>query len=564
MTSARDTPPHHPRYIFVVGGVMSGVGKGVAASSLGKILQFHGLRVSAIKIDPYVNVDAGTMNPTEHGEVFVLDDGHETDQDMGNYERFLNQSLSRDSYMTTGSVYQKVIADERALKYEGRCVDVVPHVPLSIIDQIERAGEKEEADVVIVEIGGTLGEYQNILFLEAARMMSHRHPGGVCYILVSYLPTPQKIGEMKTKPTQYAVRTMSQSGLSPDIIIGRSEVPMDEKRKEKIAFSCSLDPQDIISAPDIQSIYDVPTNFMQENLAQRVMGKLGLSQKDFPFKPSVAWEWETFVQGSHYGAHTVRIAVVGKYFDTGDFVLSDAYLSVIEALKFSSYALGLTPELTWINSKDFEGEEPTRDPSCLDSFDGVLIPGGFGQSGIEGKIRAIHRVREQGIPYLGLCYGMQLSAIEYARHVCGLTQATTYELEQDIHNPNLIVTILPDQLAKLEAGDYGGSMRLGAHPAQLEPDSLAYRLYGRETISERHRHRYELNPDFHSLLEEQGLRISGRSPDGRLAEIIELDQSVHPFFLAVQFHPELKARPLDPHPLFTGFIQAAHKRAHKP
>ncbi|MFW0870910.1 MAG: CTP synthase [Patescibacteria group bacterium] len=550
---------HNTKYIFVVGGVMSGVGKGVASSSLGKILQFHGLNVSAIKIDPYVNVDAGTMNPTEHGEVFVLDDGYETDQDMGNYERFLNKSLTSDSYMTTGSVYQKVIADERALKYKGKCVDVVPHVPLSIIEQIKRAARLEQADVMLVEIGGTLGEYQNILFLEAARMMKNEFPQDVAYILVSYLPSPQKVGEMKTKPTQYAVRTMAQSGLIPDIIIGRSEVPMDAKRKEKIAFSCSINPKDVISAPDIDSIYDVPENFMKEGLDDRIMEKLGIKKTQFRTNNKAIDAWNDFVKKSKNGSQIVKIAIVGKYFDTGDFVLSDAYLSVIEALKFSAYKVGVKPELHWINSKHFEGAKPEKDVAVLAHFDGVLVPGGFGQTGIEGKIKAIQYAREQKIPYFGICYGMQLAAIEYARNKCGIKDATTYELDPNPDNPNLVVTILPEQLDKMEAGDFGGSMRLGAYPANIVEGSLAANLYGDTSVSERHRHRYELNPDFESILTKAGMRVSGRSPDGRLPEIIELDRKEHPFFIGVQFHPELKARPLDPHPIFTGFVKACAK-----
>lgn len=554
---------HNTKYIFVVGGVMSGVGKGVASSSLGKVLQFHGLNVSAIKIDPYVNVDAGTMNPTEHGEVFVLDDGYETDQDMGNYERFLNKSLTRDSYMTTGSVYQKVIADERSMKYKGKCVDVVPHVPLSIIDQIERAGRLENADVVITEIGGTLGEYQNILFLEAARMMQVRHPGDVAYILVSYLPAPQKIGEMKTKPTQYAVRTMSQSGLLPDIIIGRSEIAMDAKRKEKIAFSCSMDVKDVVSAPDIDSIYDVPENFMKEGLDARVMEKLGIKKSSYKTNTEAVKDWSNFVTKSKNGKKTVSIAIVGKYFDTGDFVLSDAYLSVIEAVKYSSYHNNVKPEITWVNSKHFEhgpdGEKPQLQPSYLKQFDGVLVPGGFGSTGIEGKIRAIKYVRENKIPYFGICYGMQLAAIEYARNVLGIKDATTYEL--DPKSDKQVVTILSDQLEKLASGDYGGSMRLGAYTAELAKGSLAAKVYGKPTISERHRHRYEINPDFSEQLIEKGMRISGVSPDGRLPEIVELSAKDHPFFMAVQFHPELQARPLDPHPVFSAFIKAAIKRS---
>ena len=551
------------KYIFVVGGVMSGVGKGVASSSLGKVLQFHGLNVSAIKIDPYVNVDAGTMNPTEHGEVFVLDDGYETDQDMGNYERFLNKSLTRDSYMTTGSVYQKVIADERAMKYKGKCVDVVPHVPLSIIDQIERAGRLENADVVITEIGGTLGEYQNILFLEAARMMRVRHPGDVSYILVSYLPAPQKIGEMKTKPTQYAVRTMSQSGLLPDIIIGRSEIAMDEKRKEKIAFSCSMDARDVISAPDIESIYDVPENFMKEGLDARVMEKLGIKKSSYKTNKTAVKDWTDFVKKSKNNTKKIKIAIVGKYFDTGDFVLSDAYLSVIEGIKYSGYHNNVKPEITWVNSKHFEdgpkGEKPKLKPTYLKGFDGVLVPGGFGSTGIEGKIRAIKYVRENSIPYFGICYGMQLAAIEFARNVVGIKDATTYEL--DPKSKKQVVTILPDQLEKMKTGDFGGSMRLGAYTAELKKGSLASKIYGKPTISERHRHRYEINPDFTDQLEQAGMSISGVSPDGRLPEIIELSPKDHPFFVAVQFHPELQARPLDPHPVFTAFVKAAIKKS---
>ena len=552
---------HPTKYIFVVGGVMSGVGKGVASSSLGKILQFQGMNVSAIKIDPYVNVDAGTMNPTEHGEVFVLDDGYETDQDMGNYERFLGKSLSRDSYMTTGSVYQKVIADERALKYQGKCVDVVPHVPLCIVEQIKRAARLEKADVVITEIGGTLGEYQNILFLEAARMMQVQHPGDVCFILVSYLPTPQKVGEMKTKPTQYAVRTMAQSGLTPDIIIGRSEIPMDDKRKEKIAFACSVNSRDIISAPDVSSIYDVPHNFQKEALDKRVMEKLGLPTRSYRKNTQAQKQWDTFVAQSQRGKKTVNIAIVGKYFDTGDFVLSDAYLSVIEAIKFSAYKLGAQANITWVNSKHFEGKKPKYRPSYLKQFSGILVPGGFGESGIEGKIKAIEYARTHRIPYFGICYGMQLAAIEYARNVCGITQATTYELTQNVNAKHLVVTILPDQLEKMKQGDYGGSMRLGACQAHLEKGSLVARLYQDNTISERHRHRFEINPDFEQTLEGQGMRISGRSPDGRLPETIELSPKDHPFFVAVQFHPELKARPLDPHPLFSGFLRASLAQA---
>jgi len=544
------------KFIFVVGGVMSGVGKGVAASSIAKILQFNGLKTTAVKVDPYVNVDAGTMNPTEHGEVFVLDDGYECDQDMGNYERFLNTSLTKDSYMTTGSVYLKVINKERSLGYKGKCVDVVPHVPLGVIEQIENAGKIEDADVVIIEIGGTLGEYQNILFLEAARMLANKYPKDVMNVLVSFLPIPHKIGEMKTKPTQYAVKTMGQTGLSPDLLIGRSEIPMDEKRKEKLAFSCSMKKEEIISAPDIDSIYDVPENFLKENLDKIIIKKLNIKKTRKNNKEIK--EWKDFVKSSKNGNKKINIAVVGKYFDTGDFVLSDAYISIIEALKFSAYKNKVGIELEWINSRSFEGKSAPSELKKLKNYDGVLIPGGFGKTGIEGKIKAIEFVRKNKIPYFGICYGMQLASIEYARNICKIKDATSYEINPKAKNK--VITILPEQEKLLKQGDYGGSMRLGSYPALLKKGTLAHKLYSKTEILERHRHRYELSREYTDILEKNGFVISGTSPDGKLPEIIELKKKDHPFFIAVQFHPEMKARPLDPHPIFNGFIKAAKNK----
>lgn len=534
---------------------MSSVGKGITASSIGKILQFHGLNVSAVKIDPYVNVDAGTMHPTEHGETFVLDDGYETDQDMGNYERFLGKSLTRDSYMTTGSVYYKVIQKERALGYGGKCVDVVPWVPLAVIEQIESAAKKEQADVMIVEIGGTLGEYQNILFLEAARMMKIKNPKDIAFVMVSYLPVPPRVGEMKTKPTQFAVRTMLETGLMPDFIVGRSEMDMDEKRKEKLAFSCMIDPRDIISAPDLDSVYDVPNKFLEEGFDKRILEKLGVNLKKFKRNESAINDWKKFVQSSKNSKKKVKIAVVGKYFSTGKFVLSDAYVSVIEALKYSAYSLGAKAELTWVDSRQFE--ENPKSVSTLKQYDGVLVPGGFGSTGIEGKIHAIKYVRENKIPYFGICYGMQLASVEFARHVCGIKDATSYEINKKAKNQ--VVTFLPEQKAKLDAGNFGGSMRLGGYDTILKKWSLAESMYGWQKIRERHRHRYEINNDYKEVLEKKGLIVSGTSPDGTLAEIMELDRKLHPFFIGVQYHPEFLAHPLTPHPVFTGFIKASLK-----
>jgi CTP synthase len=530
------------------------VGKGVAASSIGRILKDRGLSVTAIKIDPYVNIDAGTMNPTEHGEVYVLDDGDETDQDMGNYERFLDTTLTRTNYMTTGRVYLSVIERERALEYKGKCVEVVPHIPLEVIGRIKRAQQHAKADVTIIEIGGTIGEYQNMLFLEAARMMKIERPKDVAFVMVSYLPVPSKLGEMKTKPTQHAVRTLNGSGIQPDIIIARGPHPLDEKRKEKLSFFCNTSADRIISAPDVDSIYDVPENFEKEGLSTLFCEILSLACP--AQKAPSALAWRAFTRRTRNATDTVNIAIVGKYFDSGDFVLADSYLSVIEALKYSAYGLNKKPVLTWINSTEFENNP--KKVEILSKFDGVLVPGGFGARGVEGKMKAIRYTREHKIPYFGLCYGMQLLVIEYARNVLGMKDATSREI--DPKSTHLVIDIIAEQASKLAAGNYGNSMRLGAYKANLKDGTIARRAYGSPSITERHRHRYEVNPEYISILENKGLIFSGKSPDSRLCEIAELPTNVHPFFLGVQFHPEFLAHPLAPHPLFTAFIKAAITR----
>lgn len=537
------------KYIFVVGGVMSGVGKGIAASSIGKILQAKGFRVTALKIDPYINVDAGTMNPTEHGEVFVLKDGYETDQDMGNYERFLNIELTRDNYMTTGAVYKTVIEKERNLEYGGRCVQVVPHIPLEVIGRIKRAAA--EADVAIVEIGGTVGEYENILFLEAIRMLKIEQPENVITAIVSYVPTPSKVGEMKTKPTQHAVRTLNGTGIQPDIIIARADRPLDEKRKEKLAVFCNVQKEDVISAPDVDSIYDVPVNFEKDRLSEILMKKLSLKAK----KSVGLGEWEKKVRRMKGITEVVKIGVVGKYFKTGDFVLSDAYISVIEAVKHAACQAGRRAELTWIASTDFE--ENPKALRTLKKYDGIIIPGGFGSRGIEGKIAVIRYCRENQIPYFGLCYGMQLAVIEYARHVVGLAAAHTTEVNQKTVHP--VVDIMPEQKENLRKKNYGATMRLGHYEAKIAPKSLAAQAYGSTSILERHRHRYEVNPEYVEQLKAAGMTFSATSPDGILMEIAELPKSVHPFFLATQFHPEFQSSLLHPHPLFVAFLEACKK-----
>lgn len=530
---------------------MSGVGKGVTTSSVGTILKARGFNVTALKIDPYINVDAGTMNPTEHGEVFVLDDGDETDQDMGNYERFMNVTLPRMNYMTTGRVYESVIHRERNLEYEGKCVEVVPHIPLEVIGRIEKATKKAKADIAIIEIGGTVGEYQNILFLEAARMMKIKHPDNVLFVLVSYLPIPSKVGEMKTKPTQHAVRTLNSAGIQPDVIIARSDTFLDQKRKEKIAMFCNIPERYVISAPDIESIYEVPLNFERDDLSRLILKKLGLKYKKTNLK-----EWYGLVDKVKKAKKELRIGVVGKYFGTGDFILKDSYISVLEAIKHACFKLNLKPKIDWINSEQFE-KEP-REIGEISEYDGIIIPGGFGSRGIEGKIKVINYCRKNKIPFFGLCYGMQLAVIEYARNVLKLKDANSTEVNRKTKHP--VIDIMPEQKKNLEDKNYGATMRLGAYPANLKKESIAYDAYGKRRISERHRHRWEVNPDYVKKLEKEGLVFSGVSPDRRLMEIVELPRKNHPFFLATQFHPEFKSSPLRSHPLFFEFIKACKKR----
>jgi CTP synthase len=538
------------KYIFVVGGVMSGVGKGVASSAIAMLLKARGLTVTALKIDPYINIDAGTMNPTEHGEVFVLKDGLETDQDMGNYERFLETDLPPINYMTTGSVYLSVINKERGLGYKGKNVEVVPDIPLEVIGRIKKAAAAAGADVALVEVGGTVGEYQNVLFLEAIRMMKSEAPENVAVVMVSYLPVPGSIGEMKTKPTQTAVRTLNSAGVFADMIIARASVRVDEKRKEKIATFCNVRKEHVISAPDVASIYDIPINFEEDELSLKLSRLLKLPAK----KAADLSAWKRFVARSKNVVDTVKIAVVGKYFNSGDFILADVYLSVIEAIKYSAYALNLRPEIVYRSAFDFEDKQRCRE---LSANGGILVPGGFGATGIPGKLNVINYARTRGIPYFGICYGMQLAVMEYARSVLKKRRASTEEI--DPSSPDLVVAAMADQKDKLAQNNLGGTMRLGQYEAHLKSKTIARAAYGRARVCERHRHRYEVNNAYVPMLEKAGLVFSGTSPDGRLVEIMELPREQHPFFVGVQFHPEMQARPLSPHPLFTAFVQAAYE-----
>ncbi|MFY9457371.1 MAG: CTP synthase [Candidatus Spechtbacterales bacterium] len=548
------------KYIFVAGGVMSGIGKGIATSSIGAILKSRGYNVTAIKIDQYINVDAGTLNPVEHGEVFVTEDGTECDQDVGNYERFLDRNIYSQNYITTGRVYQTVINRERNLGYGGKTVEVVPHIPEEVIRRITKVARESKADFIMVEIGGTVGEYQNILFLEAARMMRLSRPKDILFVLVSYLPIPKMIGEMKTKPTQYAVRALNSAGIQPDIILARAEVRIDEARKKKISIACSIAPQDVVSAPDVESIYEVPLNFEKENLGNRILAKFKMRGKSRDLG-----EWQELVKKIKTSTVPVKIAIVGKYFETGNFMLSDSYLSVIEAVKHAAWFYKRKPEILWINSDHYENYPESI--SELKSYDGVIVPGGFGARGVEGKIMAAKFCRENNVPYFGLCYGMQVATIEFARNVCGIKGA--HSTEVDTKSPNPVIDILPEQKVNLRKKDFGATMRLGAYPCVLRKGTKAHAAYknsnfenkvqknGDILISERHRHRYELNNEYRKTLEDKGLVMSGTNPDRDLVEIIELPKSK--FYLGTQFHPEFKSRPLRPHPLFLAFVKACRR-----
>ncbi len=529
---------------------MSGIGKGVSIASIGKILQSKGFRVTAVKIDPYINVDAGTMNPIEHGEVFVTDDGDECDQDVGNYERFLNENLSRTNYITTGRVYQAVINRERNLEYSGRCVEVVPDIPNEVISRIKKAARKNKADFVLIEIGGTVGEYQNMLFLEAARMMKLSHPKDTLFALVSYLPIPAMIGEMKTKPTQTAVRTLNAAGIQPDIILARSQLSLDEPRKRKISVFCNVDKEDVISAPDIKAIYEIPVNFEKENLGNQILKKFNLRARKNNLK-----DWKKLVSTIHNARKTVKIGMVGKYFETGSFTLMDSYISVIEAVKHASWFWGRRPEIFWLSAEQYE--KNSQKLKELKKYDGIIVPGGFGKRGIEGKIKAIGFCRKQKIPYLGLCLGMQLAVIEFSRNACGLKGANSTEFSSKCQYP--VIDVLPEQKLLLREKKYGGTMRLGAYKCELKPGTKSWNAYKKQKyIFERHRHRYELNNAFREALEAKGLVVAGVNPERNLVEIIEAPN--HPFFVASQFHPEFKSRPTVPHPLFRELIRAAIRR----
>lgn len=530
------------KFVFVTGGVVSSIGKGIVASSFGRLLKSRDYSVSILKLDPYINVDPGTMSPFQHGEVFVTEDGAETDLDLGHYERFTDTSMSRLNSVTTGSIYQAVLNKERRGDYKGGTVQVIPHITNEIKERIHRVAKNTNPDVVITEIGGTVGDIESLPFLEAIRQL-RKDVGrrNVLYMHVTLVPWIPSAGEMKTKPTQHSVKELRSIGIQPDILICRCDRPLPPGLKEKLSEFCDVPAECVITSQDAKSIYEVPLILEKEGLAHQALDLLQMEQR----QPDLS-HWQTLVDKLYRPTNQIEVAIVGKYVR-----LSDAYLSVVEALQHAAIVMDSNFSLRWINSEELETTEPE---TCLDGVHGVIVPGGFGVRGVDGKIAAIEYARQHQIPFLGLCLGMQCSVIEWGRHVAGMEDANSLEFQPNTANP--VINMLPEQQ---DVVDLGGTMRLGLYPCRLTPNTLAFKLYQEEVVYERHRHRYEFNNAYRNLFLESGYAVSGTSPDGRLVEIIELPS--HPFFIATQFHPEFSSRPSTPHPLFLGFVQAAIARS---
>ena len=526
------------KYVFVTGGVVSGLGKGITAASLGRLLKARGYKVTMQKFDPYINIDPGTMNPIQHGEVFVTDDGAETDLDLGHYERFIDESLTKNSNVTTGKVYWSVLQKERRGDYGGGTVQVIPHITNEIKSRFHRDFTSDETSIAIIEVGGTVGDIESQPFLESIRQFQHDvgHENAIL-IHVTLIPYLRASGEMKTKPTQASVKELQGMGIQPDVIVCRSELPLDNGIKDKIALFCNVPSDHVLQNLDVEYLYEAPLAMEKEHLAQVVCDCLKL---DCP-EPDLE-DWKAMVNALRHPTKEVNIALVGKYIQ-----LHDAYISVVEALKHGGIAQHATVNIKWVDSELLNNSNVEE---VLGDMDGILVPGGFGDRGIEGKITAIEFARIRKIPFLGLCLGMQLSVVEFARHVVGYNDAHSIELDPNTTHP--VIALLPEQDG---IEDIGGTLRLGSYPCVLDKSSLAYKLYGEETIHERHRHRYEFNNDYRKVLTENGMMLSGISPDGRIVEMVELPD--HPFFIGTQAHPELKSRPNRPHPLFRGFVEAA-------
>lgn len=547
------------KYIFVSGGVISGIGKGLTAASIAALLKSAGYKVAPIKFENYLNLDAGTINPIEHGDPFLCEDGTETDMDIGSYEKFLSEDMGVANFVTIGRIYQTVIDRERRFEYNGEDVEAIPHITDEIIGRIKNAGAKAKADIISIELGGTAGEYQNILYYEAARIMTLKYPGDVVHVHVSYMPTPSHLGEPKTKPTQLSVRTLNSMGIQPDFIIARSEKYLDQRRRDRFALFCNMHPEDIISNPDMETVYEIPLMLHNQSLDKKILTKLGL-----PIREIDLTEWKALVEKiKSKKEKTVEIAIVGKYFGTGEYQLRDSYAALLDAIDHAANQQGVNVKTRWIDSEKIE----KQGADALGTPDGIIVPIGWGERGAEGMIKAASYAREKKIPYLGLCYGMQLAVIAFARDVIGWKDANTEE--NDPKTPHPVIHLMPAQKQFMERRSYGGTMRLGGWQAKVKPGTRAYDLYkqhsqfigGKDGLtSERHRHRYEFNDDFVKEFEAKGLVISARSVEEGLCEIIELPASEHPFYLGTQGHPEYKSRPLTPHPLFIGFLEACKKQ----
>lgn len=561
------------KYIFVSGGVISGIGKGLTTASIAFLLKQAGYNVAPIKFENYLNIDAGTINPIEHGDPFLCEDGTEADMDVGSYEKFLNENMGKDNFVTMGQIYKTVIDRERRFEYNGEDVEAIPHITDEIIKRIQHVGKNKNADIVIIELGGTAGEYQNVFYYEASRIMTLKNPGDVLHIHVSYVPTPAHLGEPKTKPTQLSVRTLNSLGIQPDFIIARSEKYLDQRRRDRFALFCNMQPEDIISNPDLSNVYEIPLLLHKQDLDQKILQKLHLALKN----PDLT-EWEKLIEATKAKKDkTISIAIVGKYFGTGDYQLRDSYAALFDAIEHASWKVGVSVKTRWIDAEKVEStltkasEEKKDSNESLNEViglpDGIIVPIGWGERGAEGMINAASYARKNKIPYLGLCYGMQLAAIAFARDVLGFKDANTTENNPVTKNP--VIHLMPTQKEFMVRRAYGGTMRLGGWEAMVKKGTTAYQAYekygglldkDRGLTSERHRHRYEFNDEYANPFEENGMIISARSVEENLAEIIELKKDAHPFYLGTQGHPEYKSRPLHPHPLFIVFLEACIKK----
>lgn len=541
------------KYIFVSGGVISGIGKGTTSASIAFLLQSAGYKVAPVKFENYLNIDAGTINPIEHGDPFLCEDGTETDMDIGTYEKYLGKDMGKKNFVTMGQIYKTVIDRERRFEYEGEDVEAIPYITNEIIDRIKSLGK--DSDIVMIELGGTAGEYQNVFYYEASRMLTLKNPGNVLHIHVSYVPTPGHLGEPKTKPAQLSVRTLNSLGIQPDFVIARGEKYLDQRRKDRLALFCNMHREDIISSPDLPSVYEIPLILHAQELDKRILQKLGLPVKEPKLGP-----WKKLLEDMIKPKHEITLAIVGKYFGTGDYQLRDSYAALFDAIDHAAWKLRIKVSTVWVDAETVEKEGAEK---IIDNPDGIIVPIGWGKRGSEGMITAASYARERKIPYLGLCYGMQLSVVSFARDVLGFKDANS--TENDEKSKHQVVHFIPDQKELIKQRAYGGTMRLGGWDAIVKKGTRAYKLYekyggfinkNKGLTSERHRHRYEFNNDFIEDFEKKGLVISAKSVKENLVEIVELPEKEHPFYLGTQGHPEYKSRPLSPHPIFLGFLEA--------